>query len=206
MNLLLIETSPNGEASASREVSRYLVQQLEHEISQVTKRDLSVDPLPHITGDVVEAAFTASEKRSDRHRELLQQSDAVVDEVIAADVVIISTPMWNFSLPSVLKAWLDHLSRAGRTFSYSSSGPVGLLDAKKKVYFIISSGSRFSSGPFAAWDLATPFLKAVFGFMGVPSVEVIRVEGTNHQIGRDSAVQAAKDQIDQLFSKERITA
>lgn len=206
MSLLVIETSPRGQASASREVSRYLVNKMKPENSIVISRDLTVDPLPHVTGSVVEAAFTPVEQRTDAHRAALRISDTVIDEVIAADTIVISTPMWNFGLPSVLKAWLDHLSRAGRTFSFIDGAPKGLLDSKKKVYFIISSGSRFSSGPFAPWDFAVPALKAVLGFLGLSNVEVIRVEGTNDPVSRDNAVKIAKEQIDQLINRKDITA
>ena len=206
MNLLLIETSPRGQVSASREVAQYLLGKFRAEDSDLVRRDLAENPLPHITGPVIEAFFTPPDQRNDSHHASLKNSDAVIDELIAADAVIISTPMWNFGLPSVLKAWLDHLSRAGRTFSFVDGKPKGLLDPNKKVYFIISSGSRFSSGPFVAWDFAVSSTKAALGFLGLLNFEVIRVEGTNDPVSRDNAVKLAKEQIDQLFAREEITA
>lgn len=206
MNLLVIEASPSGQLSASREVARYLLEHLQPHSSNIVRRDLTSDPLPHITGPVVEASFTPEEKRTNEHVAALKTSDAVIDEVIAADTIVISTPMWNFGVPSVLKAWLDHLSRAGRTFSFATGVPKGLLDPKKKVYFVLSSGSRFSSGPFAGYDFAVPPIKAVLGFLGLSNIEVIRVEGTNDPVSRENAVKIAKEQIDQLFIQQSITA
>lgn len=204
MNLLLIETSPRGQASASREVARHLLTKLPS--AKLVTRDLASDPLPHITGPFVEAAYTPADQRTAAHVAMLEDSESVIEEVIAADTIVISTPMWNFGLPSVLKAWFDHLSRAGRTFTFVDGKPKGLLDSTKKVYFIVSSGSRYSSGPFAAWDFAVPATKASLVFLGVSNVEVIRVEGTNDPVSRENAIQLAKQQVDQLFSRETVTA
>jgi FMN-dependent NADH-azoreductase len=107
---------------------------------------------------------------------------------------VISTPMWNFSLPSVLKAWIDHIVRAGKTFSYSEKGLAGLLKGKK-VYVVVSSGSVFTSGAYQAFDHVAPYFKTVFGFMGVLDVDVIRVEGTNTPEAAKAALEKAESAI-----------
>ena len=105
--------------------------------------------------------------------------------------------MWNFSVPSVLKAWFDHISRAGKTFSYTAEGLKPLVHGKK-VYLVVSSGSIFSEGPYATYDLLVPWMKTALGFIGITDVEVIRVEGTNTTEAAANAISKAKARVDQI--------
>jgi FMN-dependent NADH-azoreductase len=143
----------------------------------VTVRDLAQHPLPHIDEDFVAATRTAEGPRTDRQRAILAQSDALVDELLAAEVIVIAAPMINFSVATTLKSWFDYVARAGRTFSYSKAGPKGLVTGKR-VIIVSASGGVYSSGRSAAFDFQIPWLKAMLGFLGMTDVEIIRVEGT----------------------------
>jgi len=106
----------------------------------------------------------------------LALSDVLVDELFAADVIVVAAPMHNFGIPSSLKAWVDHIVRPGRTFTYSEGRPQGLVIGKKAV-LVLASGGVYSEGPMQAADFQEPYLRAVLGFIGLTDVEVIRVEG-----------------------------
>lgn len=198
MKILTVDISPNGEQSASRNVASYLLNQLKKKDSAIVTRDLARHPLPHLDGKTIQAFFTPLDARSPELKEAIKISDLLVDEVLAADAIIISTPMWNFGPPSVLKAWIDHIIRAGRTFSFTSEGLVALATGKK-VFVVMSSGSVFSEGFFAPMDALTVSLKSALGFIGLTDVEFIRVEGTNTPETRDTAIQKAKAYVDQIL-------
>src|SRR5204863_8226857 len=104
-----------------------------HPGATVITRDLARDPLPHIDADFLQAARTAEGPQTDTQRAILARSDALVDELLAADIIVIAAPMYNFSIPSTLKAWIDYVCRAGRTFSYSEKGPEGLAKGKRAI-------------------------------------------------------------------------
>ncbi len=199
MKLLNLEVSPNGENSSSRQASRHLLEKFEKDIPgiSITTRDLNAHPIPHLTEAVVGAAFTPPDARTPDQQEAIKFSDELVDELLASDVIVISTPMWNFGLPSVLKAWVDHIVRAGRTFSFSSEGLKGLVPTKK-VYVVVSSGGVFSEGPYAAYDHFVPSIRAILGFIGLTEVEIIRVEGTENPTTIADVLAAAKAKIDSL--------
>jgi FMN-dependent NADH-azoreductase len=193
--LLVIETSPNGNHSTSRQVTQSLVAHLKKKEDYVViVRDLNHSPLPHVTGDTVQAYFTPSEAHTEKHRAVIRPSDEAVDELLAADTIVIGTPMWNFGLPSVLKAWVDHVIRAGRTFSFAGGKLEGLVRGKK-VYLVISSGSVFSEGPFSAYDQIVPYFKTALGFIGMTDLTVIRAEGTNDPTKLSQVLAKANEQI-----------
>jgi FMN-dependent NADH-azoreductase len=194
MKILTIDVSPNGENSASRKVAAKLLEKIKTSHSIVTSRDLNSNPLPHLDGATIGSFFTPEAARTPEQKKLVQLSDSLVDELLGTDTLIISTPMWNFGPPSVLKAWIDHISRVGRTFSYGPEGLKGLA-GNKKVYVVISSGSIFSSGPLGAMDALIPSLRSAFGFIGIHDVQFIRVEGTNDPNHKVSAFEKAYDLI-----------
>lgn len=196
MKLLHIQASPNGEKSISREVSNYLVSKLT--ASSAKLLDLDNQPLPHLTGTAIGAFFTPEDARTEEQKAAIKLSDEKVNEFLTSDVVVISTPMWNFGIPSVLKSWFDHISRAGKTFSYTPEGLKGLAGGRK-IYVVLSSGSIFSEGPYASMDHLIPWFKTTFGFLGISEVEVIRVEGTNTAEAATKAISTAKARIDSLF-------
>jgi FMN-dependent NADH-azoreductase len=122
------------------------------------------------------AFFTPGEQRNAEQAYAVKLSDQLVDEVIAADVIVIGAPMYNFSVPSGLKAYIDQIARAGRTFKYTETGPVGLL-THKKVYIVTASGGVYSEGPAAGYDFLATYLRAVLGFLGITDISFIRAEG-----------------------------
>ena len=141
-------------------------------------RHLSENPVPHVDPALIGAYFTPAEQRNEGQKKAIALSDQLTDELLSADIVIISSPMWNFSIPSTLKAWIDHVVRVGRTFKYTEKGPEGLLSGKQKLYIVSSSGGIYSAGPAQVMDHLTPYLRAVFQFLGVTDVTELRAEGT----------------------------
>jgi FMN-dependent NADH-azoreductase len=177
MNILHIISSPRGTASYSNRVAAEVIADVKSREpgASVTTRDLARDPLPHIDDDFVVATKSATGAQTERQRAQLAQSDALVDELFAADVIVIAAPMINFTVPSNLKTWIDNVARAGRTFSYSEKGPQGLVTGKQ-VILVVARGGVYSDKP--AFDFQVPYLKNVLGFLGMTDVEVIDVEGT----------------------------
>ncbi len=188
-NILLVTSSPRGEASHSTKIATELAEKLAATLSdsQIVKRDLVANPLPHIEPDYASGIYTPAEARTPRQADVVGVSDEAVDELLAADHIVLATGLINFSISSTLKSWIDHISRSGRTFSYGANGPTGLVTGKK-VYIVLASGGVYSEGPAAVMDFAVPYLKSVLGFNGMTDVEVIRVEGVG--MGED-AVKAA---------------
>jgi len=177
-HILLVLSSPRREDSYSTQVARKLAEKLKSGApgSTLAVRDLAREPLPHIGEDFVAGIATPVEhRRPDQHAEV-DRSDAVVDELLAADVVIIASAMINFGIPSTLKAWIDHLSRAGRTFRYTESGAEGLVHGKK-VYLVEARGGVYSEGAMQAYNFQETYLKTALGFLGLDDIEVIAVEG-----------------------------
>lgn len=187
MNILHISSSARGSESYSNRVAANVVAEISARSpgATVTARNLAADPLPHIDDDFVAATKSAAGPQTERQRAQLAQSDALVDELLAADVIVIAAPMINFSIPSNLKTWIDNVARAGRTFRYSEKGPQGLVTGKQ-VILVVARGGAYPEG--AALDFQVPYLKGVLGFLGMTDVEVIEVERT--AFGPDVAEQA----------------
>jgi len=177
MNILHVTSSPRGSASYSNRVAGEVIAELRtrNPGATVTTRNVAADPLPHIDDDFVAATRSPQGPQTAHQRALLAQSDALVDELFAADVVVIAAPMINFTIPSSLKAWIDYVARAGRTFSYSEAGPKGLVTGKP-VIVVAARGGIYPNGN--ALDFQLPYLKSVLGFLGMTDVTVLEVEGT----------------------------
>lgn len=200
-NILVVESSPMGEKSVSRKLTQELVAALveRHPGSRVVVRDLADSPLPHLSAETLAAFGTAAEKRDDAQTAAARASERAVDELLAADIVVIGAPMWNFGPPSGLKAWVDHVARAGRTFSYTAEGPRGLASGRQ-AYVVAATGGVYSSGPAQGMDFLTPWLKAVLGFFGMTDVSFIRAEGLAIPQLKDAAVQKASRDIVELIA------
>ena len=152
----------------------------------MTVRDLARDPLPHIDQDFITATRSAEGAQTPKQRAMLTHSDALVDELLKADIVVIAAAMINFSVASTLKTWFDYVARAGRTFSYSEAGAKGLATGKRVI--VVAATGGVYAGDSAAFDFQVPWLKTVLGFLGMTDVEVIKVEGTAY--GPDAADKA----------------
>ncbi len=188
-NVLFVTSSPRAWQSYSHQVARGIVDDLKIQDPdvQVVVRDVGRQPLPHPSDDYASSRALPPDKRDQAAARALALSDALVDELAKADVVVIAAPMHNFGIPSALKAWIDHIVRPGRTFSYSAQGPRGLLEGKK-VVLVLARGGVYASGPMQAFDFQEPYLRTVLGFIGMTDIEVVRLEGL--ALG-DEAVRAA---------------
>src|SRR5471032_496285 len=177
-NVLYINSSVRNSGSLSRQQSAAFIAkwQAAHPSDTIVTRDLTTNPVPHLTEQMLGAFFTPADKRNADQAHTIKTSDTLVDELLAADVLVIGAPMYNFSVTSGLKAWIDHVARAGRTFQYGANGPVGLLHGKKVIVFV-ASGGVYSEGPAAAYDHVTTYLRSVLGFLGMTDVTFVVAEG-----------------------------
>ena len=187
--LLHIDSSARSGGSISRQLTASYAKQWQAKNpgGKIVHRDLAADTLPHLSESLLGAYFTPADARNAEQAELIKQSDALVDELLAADTIVIGVPMYNFAPPSTLKAWIDHVFRAGRTFKYTDTGPVGLVTGKKAV-IILSRGGKYSEGPMEALDFQGKYLKGALGFIGITDVELVIAEGVS--MGEEAAKQA----------------
>lgn len=195
MRLLHVDSSILGNGSVSRALTAQVVARWRERVPglEVVYHDLAAEPLTHIAGAHFAARATPEEARTPEQRAEIAASDRALAEFLAADIVVIGAPMYNFTVPTQLKAWIDRLAIAGKTFQYTAEGPVGLAGGKK-VIVVSSRGGVYSAGsPAAAIDHQEPYLRAIFGFFGITDIDYIRAEGVN--IGpeqRDQAIAAAR--------------
>ena len=178
--ILVIESSPRGVESASRQLTRRLTERLRalYPEAILVERDLAKDPLPHLDYRTVKAIFTRDRTEAESLQEALRLSDQVTEEVLSSDLLVIASPMWNFGLPSSLKAWVDHIVRPGKTFRYTSGGAEGLAREKKAI-LVLASGGVFTQGPWKSWDTEEPYLRLILGFIGITDVQTVRAQGMN---------------------------
>ncbi|KUR79060.1 FMN-dependent NADH-azoreductase [Novosphingobium sp. FSW06-99] len=178
--ILMIEVSPRGPASGSRAAADRLAAHLiaAHPAARLIRRDLAASPLPHLDGATLGVIAARDPANPAPMTELARLSDELTDELLASDCLVIATPMWNFGIPSVLKAWIDLVVRPGLTFQYAGEGVLGLAQGKQAI-LLPASGGVFSEGPWRPWDFVEPYLKQVLGFIGISDVETIRIEGMN---------------------------
>jgi len=193
MKLLHIDASILGANSASRQVSAKIVERLKAVTPslEVTYRDLAAAPLAHLSGTHLAAAQGATPESAELQKDVAQ-SQAALDEFLAADVVVIGAPMYNFTLPTQLKAWIDRLLIAGKTFRYTASGPEGLAGGKRVIVALSRGGFYGPQSPTSAYEHLESYLRTVFGFIGVTDLEFVAADGI--QIGpeqRESAVKGA---------------
>ncbi|GGA94370.1 FMN-dependent NADH-azoreductase [Puia dinghuensis] len=190
--ILNIVSSPRGGASYTIQLADAIIAKIKAEYpgSTVKTVDLAHHHYPHLEEAHISSYFTPAEKHSAKEREVIRHSDEAIKEVQEADILVIGAPMWNFSIPSALKAWIDHIVRKGVTFNYSEKGPVGMLKGKK-VYVAISSGGIYSDGPMKQMDHIEPYLRTILGFIGLTDLTVFRVEGLSIPGVQDTALEKA---------------
>ena len=178
MQILQIISSARGAESFSTQLSQGIIDKLlaAHPGSTVVVRDLAQRPFPHLEEAHLQAYFTPAEGRSPEQQAAVRHSDEAIAEVLAADVLVIGCPFYNFTITSSLKAWIDHLTRANITFRYTPTGPEGLITGKK-VYVALASGGIYSEGPMQPYDFAAPYLRWMLGFLGLRDVTIARAEG-----------------------------
>ena len=169
MNLLHIDSSALGPSSVSRQLGAAIVRRFQDEVGGLSVRhyDLDADPLPHLTAATLSGADPAQAARSAQ----------VLQDFLEADVVVLGVPMYNFSIPSTLKAWIDRIAVAGKTFRYTEKGPEGLA-GNKRIILAISQGGVHEAG--GASDFQESYLRFVLGFLGISDIEVVRAQGVNY--------------------------
>jgi FMN-dependent NADH-azoreductase len=176
--VLLITSSPRGDASHSSRIARTLADRLASgdPRSTVVARDLFRKPLPHIGEDFVTALDTPPENRTPAQNAAVALSDHLIAELFAADVIVIASAMINFGVSSTLKTYIDYILRKGATFRYTANGPEGLVQGKK-AYIVQASGGVYSEGALKSFNFQDTYLKHVLGFIGVTDVEIVHIEG-----------------------------
>jgi FMN-dependent NADH-azoreductase len=176
-NLLFVTSSLFGGRSRSEGLAREFLARYPH--GSLTQRELAPAATPHLDGETIAALGVAAAERTERQREKVAFADGLIEEVEAADTIVLAVPMYNFSIPSTLKAWIDHIARAGRTFRYTATGPEGLLKGKK-VFVVTARGGQYAGdGPHRAYDFQEPYLRSVLGFLGLDDVTFLHLEGLN---------------------------
>lgn len=182
MKLLQIDSSPLGDASVSRQLTAAVTAAVAkaHPGLEVVTRDVAAQPLPHLDGELLQVVkFSKNEGLSPRQQEEFALNAQVLEELFGADVVVIGAPLYNFSIPTQLKAYIDRLCQVGKTFRYSETGPIGLAGGRK-VIIVSTRGGVYSSSPqMTALEHQESYLKTVLGFIGITDVSIVRAEGVN---------------------------
>jgi FMN-dependent NADH-azoreductase len=205
MKILQIHSSVfsrNGQSSrlADRFVAELVAQ---HPAAQMIERDLAADPVPHLDGARVAAFFAQPGERTEEQRATVAYSDALIDELRRADLIVLGLPMYNFGVPSQLKAWFDHIARAGETFKYTDKGAVGLLTGKK-AYVFAARGGLYAG---TANDWQTQLVRYFLGFLGITDVQFVYAEGL--ALGNDSrnlSISTAQADVRRLATQSRFAA
>ncbi|SHG87705.1 FMN-dependent NADH-azoreductase [Pollutimonas bauzanensis] len=181
MKLLHVDSSINGANSISRKLTKDIVAQwmADHPGTEVQYLDLAADTPSHFSSDAMGFRLPPStEALTDAQRRENALSEALVSQFLAADVIVVGAPLYNFSIPSQLKSWIDRLAQAGRTFSYTENGPVGLAKGKTVIAALSRGGIYSTSEAGRAMEHQETYLKTIFGFFGITDVRVVRAEGT----------------------------
>jgi FMN-dependent NADH-azoreductase len=168
-----------GDYSVSRHLTATFVKEwtAKHADGKVITRDTTSGLTP-VTAPWVMAAYTPVDALTAENKELLAKSDELLAELFAADEWVLGVPMWNFSIPSTLKMWIDLIARVGKTFAYGANGPEGLIKGKKATLLIATGGNYAAGQPAAGYNFVEPYLRAVLGFLGVTDVTVVTAGGT----------------------------
>lgn len=187
--VLHIDASARRQGSTTRELTDQIVKQIAP--ARIIRRDLAT-PLPVITEDWVNANFTPADARSSEQQELLSLSDQLVEEIKAADTIVVGLPMYNFGAPASFKIWVDLIARAGLTFEYTAEGPRGLLGGKRVIVAVATGGVPLGSPV----DHLSGFVRQIMGFVGLTDVEFVAAEGMSTD--PESALKTARDAVAQL--------
>lgn len=198
MNTLLVINSSPRRSSVSRRLVRRVTDdwKASHANGRVIERDLAAETLPFLTDSWIQASYTPTAERTAGQRQILELSDTLIEELMAADLIVLGVPMHNFSIPASLKAWIDLITRAGKTFSYGDTGPKGLIPSDKKVMVVVTRGGVYGAG--APADFQVPYLRHMLAFIGLTDVTV--VEADRQAFGNDAAQQAVDKAVEKLSS------
>lgn len=188
--ILHVISSPRNGASFSIQLGNAIIDKIKaaNPGSTVKVTNLVTTKFPHLEEAHLASFFTPPESRSPEGIEAVRHSDEAIQDIREADILVIGSPLYNFSIPSSLKAWIDHIVRSGTTFRYDANGAEGLVKGKK-VYIAMASGGVYSEGPMQPYDFVVPYLKWILGFIGLTDVTVLRIEGTSIPGIQDTAVE-----------------
>lgn len=191
--LLVVETSPRGDYSVSRHMTRHFVSQWQagHPAGAVVIRDLMETPLPFVTAPWLQAYFTPAEQHSPEMREALRLSDELVAEILAADHIAIATPVYNYNIPAALKAWVDHIVRKGMTLGLDGKG---LVTGKAATVLLASGGVYTEGSPIRDRDIATQYLRLILNVIGITDIAIVAGGGAK-------VVDLRQDTMDGFLSK-----
>jgi FMN-dependent NADH-azoreductase len=203
--ILCLTSSPRRDTSYSNLVAARVLKELRlvHPDSLVTIRDLAGNPLPHIDEDFVTATRSVAGPRTRRQRELIEQSEILIEELIAADAIVIAGGMVNFGIPSTLKAWIDYVVRPDRTFRYTEHGTKGLLGGRRAI-LVLARGGVYSAAPMNQAEHDESYLRTVLNFMGITDVQSLLIEGVG--LGPEAAERAVDHAIRRASSVAGVLA
>jgi len=200
--LLRIDSSATQSTSNSKALSNYYIDLLNQQNRNLTviEENIGLHPTAHLSQETIGAMYTPAESRTDAQNEALALSDGYIKNLKEADTIVISSPMYNFSIPSTLKAYFDHIARVGETFSYSENGPEGLLKNKKAIV-IITSGGNYTQAPYDSMDFVTPVIKRVLNFVGIDDVQIIQAPNmASAGEAQDASIATAKANLQTLVA------
>jgi len=203
MKLLHLDASVLNDNSASRELTAKIARQLHdtHANLQVTYRDLAIDAPAHLSGEILATRFVPAEQWNPLQKAEAALTETLLVEFLEADIIVIGAPMYNFAIPTQLKAWIDRIAQAGRTFRYGENGPVGLAGGKKVIIGSSRGGAYSTSDQMQALDFQEDYLKAVLGFLGITDITIVRAESLSMGAEvRTKSMGDAANQIGQLFA------
>ncbi|WP_443945752.1 FMN-dependent NADH-azoreductase [Pedobacter sp. AW1-32] len=194
--ILHLISTIQGAQSYSLKLGNAIVEKIvaQYPGSTVVEVDLNTLDLPHLNPKILQSMFTPADQLTDETRASLAYSNFAVQQLLDTDILVIGAPLYNLTIPSTLKSWADHVTRAGITFGYSEKGPVGKV-LGKKVYVAMSSGGIYSEGPTKENDFVAPFLRAFLGLLGMTDVSVFRAEGVKVPGFMENALQKGIDSI-----------
>ena len=201
--LLHIDSSPRGEPSVSRRFTRRFVNlwKADHPSDRVIYRDLGRHPVPHINEAWISAAFTPADARLAEQQEVLNLSDMLIDELLTSDRYVFGVPMYNLSIPSTLKAYIDQVVRIHRTFAYVDDDYQGLV-RDKKMLVITARGDRYSNALDTSDQFQEPYLRAIFGLIGIQDITFLHIDNlASERDGRAQAVSSAKLRVRELVEQ-----
>ena len=193
--VLHIISSPRTEASVSRKLGDVIIEKIEVKYSDsiIKERNLAKNPFPHLDEVLINSLFTPTESLSKEQAEAIKRSDEAIAELQEADIIVIDTPMYNFTITSTLKTYLDHIVRRGITFKATENGVEGLVK-NKKVYLAFSGAGVYSEGALQSYDFVVPLLKAILGWIGMTDITVFRAEGIRF-VGEETAFEKGVESI-----------
>ncbi|MBE8992765.1 FMN-dependent NADH-azoreductase [Nostoc sp. LEGE 12450] len=203
VNILHIDSSPRAERSHSRELSKEFVSawRAAHPEDAIAYRDLGHHPVPHVNEAWIAAAFSPPETHTPELTEAIRISDELVDEFLAADRYVFGVPMYNFNIPSTFKAYIDQIVRINRTVSLDAQGFKGLVEGKKAVVITARGGDFSPTSPAVAYDFQEPYLRTIFGFIGITDIQFINANSLNEGDARTQSLAEARAAIQDAIAQ-----